>query len=159
MSRNYEEKCFPQIIGRACVKKGGGHARFPLWEENPRELWVRIIRGLSRNYRLRIIRELSSENYQGIIVWELSPSISSCRKVEIDRDIVSKKHYNFSCLISISKQPCTVYKNFMLCILLRSHLIKGCMVEERSNAKKVVTLIFVIVWMWGECENLMKRKN
>ena len=30
-------------MGRARVKKGGARARFPLWEENPRELWVRII--------------------------------------------------------------------------------------------------------------------
>ena len=34
-------------MGRARVKKGGGRAWFLLWEENPRELWVRIIRGLS----------------------------------------------------------------------------------------------------------------
>ena len=34
-------------MGRARIKKGGGRARFPLWEENPQELWVRIIRWLS----------------------------------------------------------------------------------------------------------------
>ena len=34
-------------MGRVRVKNGGGRARFPPLEENPRELWVGITRGLS----------------------------------------------------------------------------------------------------------------
>ena len=34
-------------MGRARLKKGEGRVWFPIWEENPRELWVGIIRGLS----------------------------------------------------------------------------------------------------------------
>ena len=42
---------------RARVKKGGGRARFPLWEENPRELsvdyqWELWLRIMSGNYYL-----------------------------------------------------------------------------------------------------------
>ena len=44
---------------------------------------------MSENYPW-IIWELSSENYQ----WELSPSISSRRKVEIYRDTGVSKNYN-----------------------------------------------------------------
>ena len=74
-------------MGRARVKKGGGSARFPLWEENPRELWVRIIRGLSvgiitENYGTRAYKKGRGtrtvhslrEKSSGIIFWELWPS-------------------------------------------------------------------------------------
>ena len=57
----------PNYGTRAC-KNGGGRARFLLWEENPRELWVGIIRGLS----LRIM----SGNYPR----KLWPSISMTQK-------------------------------------------------------------------------------
>ena len=70
----------PNYGTRACKKERGTRT-------------VHSLRGKSSG----IIRGLSSENYQwelsvGIIVWELWPSISSRRKVEIYRDTgVSKK--------------------------------------------------------------------
>ena len=52
---------FPQIMGRARIKMGEGRARFPLWEENPRELCVGIIRGLS----VGIMRKRERERERG----------------------------------------------------------------------------------------------
>jgi len=82
---------------RARVKKGGGRARFPLWEENPWELWVGIIRGLSMwiitedypwiingNYHWELSVGIIRENYHLVYQWR--------RTVEIYRNTgVSKK--------------------------------------------------------------------
>ena len=81
------------------LKQGGGRARFPLWKENPRELWLGIICGLSVG--------IITENYER----EREVKGTLCKKgrgTRTDPHYIISYQRQFSCFYPFLTHPTTL---------------------------------------------------